>query len=276
MLPVGIAKLAANVAQGFYGGAVTAARPGHLLGRLTASASRAAAHYVPTHAHRMRNRRPIVSFTFDDVPDSAATNGAAILDRYGVKGTFYIAPGILGVADENWRVLDRDQLADLSRRGHEIGCHTFSHVKVQALSAAQLEEENRRTIAALSEICGPGNFRNFAYPYGVVSLPRKFDLQRQFTSCRSIYAGINAGVADLGMLRTHELYDRTLPRPRMDQLFDETARCNGWLILYTHDVTDAPSWIGCTPALMEHAVAEAKTRGFDCVPVHEALTLIGA
>lgn len=34
---------------------------------------------------------PLVSFTFDDVPDSALYEGARILERYDARGTFYIA-----------------------------------------------------------------------------------------------------------------------------------------------------------------------------------------
>jgi hypothetical protein len=62
----------------------------------------------------------------------------------------------------------------------------------------------------------------------------------------------------------------------MRDVFDQTERMNGWLVLYSHDVADSPSWIGCSPKLMEMAVAEAKARGLDCVPVSEALQLIGA
>lgn len=41
---------------------------------------------------------PLVSFTFDDVPDTALHNGAAILERHGVRGTFYIAGGLRGAS----------------------------------------------------------------------------------------------------------------------------------------------------------------------------------
>ncbi|MCB8835211.1 polysaccharide deacetylase family protein, partial [Escherichia coli] len=40
--------------------------------------------------------RPVVSFTFDDVPDTALTNGARILEDHGVRGTFYIAGSLEG------------------------------------------------------------------------------------------------------------------------------------------------------------------------------------
>lgn len=247
-----------------------------LLTRLSSSASRGAARYIPTRRHALRNARPLVTFTFDDVPDTAFTHGAAVLDRHGVKGTFYIAPGILGSIDEHWRVLTAEQVAELHRRGHEIGCHTYSHVRVQSLSHAEAERETRETREAFQRICGPGEFNNFAYPFGVVSMPRKLQLQNQFTSCRGIYQEINGGSADLGLLRAFELYDRSLSPKCIEHLVDETVRCNGWLIFYTHDVVDNPSWIGCTPGLLDRAVQIAKSRGAECVSIAEGLSRIGA
>jgi peptidoglycan/xylan/chitin deacetylase (PgdA/CDA1 family) len=41
----------------------------------------------------MRNTALLVSFTFDDIPDSANTNGAAVLDEYNIRATFYVASG---------------------------------------------------------------------------------------------------------------------------------------------------------------------------------------
>ncbi|WP_037434922.1 polysaccharide deacetylase family protein, partial [Sinorhizobium fredii] len=52
----------------------------------------------------LETEAPLVSFTFDDVPDSALHEGAAILERYDVRGTFYIAGGLAGRV-ENDRTL---------------------------------------------------------------------------------------------------------------------------------------------------------------------------
>ena len=41
------------------------------------------------------DRGPIVSFTFDDFPRTAATAGAAILESFGARGTFYTAAGLM-------------------------------------------------------------------------------------------------------------------------------------------------------------------------------------
>lgn len=89
----------------------------------------------------MRNSAPVVSFTFDDVPESAYENGAAILDEFGIQGTFYIAAGTCGAMDTYWRVIGRNQVSDLYRRGHEIGCHTFSHQAVDELDSRRMDEE---------------------------------------------------------------------------------------------------------------------------------------
>src|SRR5689334_16833324 len=97
------------------------------------------ARHLRTKPFAMRNSAPLVSFTFDDVADSAYTNGAAVLDEYGIHGSFYIAGGTCGTNDTYWRVIEHDQIRDLNARGHEIGCHTFSHTAVDELDAGAME-----------------------------------------------------------------------------------------------------------------------------------------
>lgn len=233
--------------------------------------SRAAAKLVPVRPARMLNRRPIVSITFDDVPDTAFTNGAAVLDRFGVRGTFYIAPGTCGQQEPFWRVISERALAQLAASGHEIGCHTFGHVSVQTLSQAAMAEETRSTRAALERICGRPPSANFAYPFGVASFRRKLQLARDFRSCRGTYEGIHAGWLDLAHLRSVELYDRTLGPARLDQLLDETLARTGWLVFFTHDCADPPSWIGCSPALLGRVVEACLRRKIAILPVDGAL-----
>ena len=97
-------------------------------------------------------------------PHSAYTNGAAILEQHGLRGTFYIAAGTLGATDEHWRVIDRDQVRALHARGHEIGCHTFSHVGVDTLDARTMDEECRRNSEALRELCAGIEIYEFLLP----------------------------------------------------------------------------------------------------------------
>jgi peptidoglycan/xylan/chitin deacetylase (PgdA/CDA1 family) len=223
----------------------------------------------------LRRGVPLVSFTFDDVPDSAYTNGAAILEDAGARGTFYVAAGTCGHHDAEWRVIGREEVRALCANGHEIGCHTFSHVAVDRLDASAMTQECARNRDVLREICADLEVTNFGYPFGRASLPRKLQLARRFDSCRGIYEGINAGVIDLAMLRVIELYDRTLTADKLRRVLRETRARRGWLIFYTHDVAERPSWIGASPQLMRATIAAVQAEGIPILPVREALTTIG-
>ena len=84
---------------------------------------------------------PLISFTFDDVPDSALHNGATILERHGVRGTFYIAGGLAGRVEVDRTLISSDGCADLADRGHEVGCHTYSHTKIRRMSGGGLARD---------------------------------------------------------------------------------------------------------------------------------------
>jgi len=246
-----------------------------MLQTLLSGLSRKAARHYCSKPFRMQNREPLVSFTFDDVPDSAYLNGAAILDQHGIRGTFYIASGICGTVDTHWRVISLSQVRALHDSGHEIGCHTFSHVPVETLDAARMADETQRNRERLSAACPGIALTNFCYPFGKVSLPRKLQLQESFDSCRGIYEGINVGTLDLALLRVIELYDRTLTDEKLARVLRETRERNGWLIFYTHDVADPPSWIGCSPAKFRSTVQAVQGMGLRCVPIRDALIEIG-
>jgi peptidoglycan/xylan/chitin deacetylase (PgdA/CDA1 family) len=246
-----------------------------MLGDLIGGVSRKIARYHRSKPCLMRNDAPLVSFTFDDVPDSAYTNGAAVLEECDVRGTFYIAGGTCGVSSPDWRVIERDQVRSLHMRGHEIGCHTFSHARVDLLDAGALDQECRRNRELLDELCPGIAVTNFCYPFGRTSFPRKLQLLNSFASCRGIYEGVNAGTIDLAMLRVIELYDRTLTPDKLRRVLNETRERNAWLIFYTHDVTDMPSWIGCSPELLRTVVRAAQAARLRCLPVRDALSAIG-
>lgn len=233
-----------------------------------------AARY-PLKRFTMKNRAPVVSFTFDGVPDSAFTNGAQILEDHGIHGTFYISAGICDTNDTNWHHITPVQVRMLHDRGHEIGCQTFSHANVETLDARSLDEECKRNHNMLRRLCGDINLTNFCYPFGRVTLARKLQLQKRFDSCRGNYEGINVGTIDLGLLKVVELYDRTLTPEKLQIVLRQTCDRNGWLIFYTHDVADPPSWLGCSPKVLRSTIETVQAMGLTCVPVRDALVAIG-
>lgn len=237
--------------------------------------SRKLASYIATKRVRPRNARPLVSITFDDVPDSAFIHGARVLEEHGARGTFYIAGGLCGTIDANRRLISAADCVQLHRRGHEIGCHTFTHPVVQWLDAETFNTELDRNRDFFARLAPDLVLENFCYPYGITSLARKFQAQTRFDSCRSAKAGVNAGMIDLGMVHGTPIDHTTSAQTIIDAL-DETVRRNGWLVLFTHDVSPEPTWIGCTPQFLAAAIDAARERGCEIVTMRDALRRIGA
>jgi len=224
----------------------------------------------------LRNARPMVSFTFDDVPESAAAAGLPILDQYDAKATFYVAGGLVDQWCGHWQGIRADGIVELHRRGHEIGCHTFSHAPATDLGATRLAgeiEDNRRYLHDLDPSI---RVDNFAYPYGLGSVWRKSQLAKAFRSSRSIIPGVNSGTVDLQYLRSTPLVNLHIDVGGIDRALDELIATNGWLIFYGHDVADEPSPYGCTPALLRHALDAAAKRNVAVLTVAGALSAAGA
>jgi peptidoglycan/xylan/chitin deacetylase (PgdA/CDA1 family) len=225
---------------------------------------------------RMRNETPMVSFTFDDVPKSAATVGAAILDAHDAHGTFYVIGSQVGTSSPLWDMVDGDDVVALHRAGHEIACHTFSHKRACDLDAETLSAEIARNQQYLRSLDLSIRIENFAYPFGYGSFVRKRQLKTLFKSCRSIVPGVNSGSVDLQFLRAMPLIDRRIDRDGIERAFDEAQTANGWLIFYTHDVADEPSPYGCSTALLNEALEAASRRKIPILNMAEALRCAGA
>jgi peptidoglycan/xylan/chitin deacetylase (PgdA/CDA1 family) len=232
--------------------------------------------YFGTTPFRLRNQRPIVSFTFDDFPESAASVGVPILDQYAGPATFYVSGGEVGKWSGHWQGARADTIVELHRRGHEIACHTFSHVRTTDLDGLRLAEEIEQNRRYLLDLDPSIRIENFAYPYGLGSVWRKSQLAKTFRSSRSIIPGINRGTVDLHYLRSTPLINRHIDEDGIDRALDELVATNGWLIFYGHDVAAEPSPFGCTPALLRHALEAAASRNIVVMTVAGALRAAGA
>lgn len=112
----------------------------------------------------------VLAISFDAAWGRANTEGILdILDRYGVKTTFFL----VGF----WAEKHPDLVRELVSRGHEIGNHSATHPHMASLSAAQIREELRKTSDLVESITGQPTTL-FRPPYGeynnlVVSISRE-------------------------------------------------------------------------------------------------------
>ena len=220
-----------------------------------------------------RNQRPIVSFTFDDFPSSAIREGGPILRRYDAHGTYYVAMGHMRGDDDpdDGLTFTAADLREVVAQGHELACHTSGHMDCGLTTPEMLELDIKRNAALLQQLVPGYEMTNFAYPYGNLSLQSKRLMSSRFVSARGIWTGINAGQADLSLLRAHPIYGEEANYQRALELIRRNERVNGWLIFFTHDVRANPTRFGSTPADLERIVRAARESRCEILTIRDAL-----
>ncbi|WP_042775990.1 polysaccharide deacetylase family protein [Sinorhizobium fredii] len=215
---------------------------------------------------------PLVSFTFDDVPDSALHEGAAVLERYDVRGTFYIAGGLAGRVEKDRTLISPEGCAELLGRGHEIGCHTFAHQRVR--SAGRLAADLDRNAEYLTSVGVAPPARNFAFRSHYAWPLARPELRRRYRSCRAGGETINRGSVDPLMLKAVEIRQPEQHAQTLTRWIDEVVGEPGWLIFFTHDIAPRPTPYGCTPETFDNLVRYAVEKGCRVLPVDQALDRI--
>jgi peptidoglycan/xylan/chitin deacetylase (PgdA/CDA1 family) len=215
----------------------------------------------------------VVSFTFDDFPKSALAVGGNILESYASRGTYYASMGFAGSHISVGRIFDYEDICTAHRDGHEIACHTHSHLDCGGSARRSILDEIRRNAAALSSVLEGFAPIDFAYPHGRISPIAKHALGSRFSSCRGGRSGINYGIIDLADLLAVTIYASSYDRFEMYRLIDHTMSVGGWLIFLTHDVVDAPSRYGCKPGQLEAVVAYA-SKHTSVMPVRDVVARV--
>lgn len=185
-----------------------------------------------------------VALTFDDGPSPSLTPRVLdILNEYGAKGTFF-------VVGRN-AALNGHILARAVAEGHEIGSHTWSHIKMTGSSREKILSEMERTGNAILSATG-----------------------RTPKVMRPPYGAVNAGIVGL----MHDRYGmstilwdvdtRDWQHPGVNAVIQRAvggARPGSIILL--HDIHSS------TLAAVEGVVAGLQARGFRLVTVSQLLAL---
>ena len=123
---------------------------------------------VPVICTWKNDAKAALSFTFDDGTVDHFTQAAPMLEKHGLRGTFFIVINWIGKGNK----LTWDQVKSLAERGHEIGNHSMTHGNLVTLSnkgdLVNLEKEIVDPIGIIREkigvppvtFCYPLNARN--------------------------------------------------------------------------------------------------------------------
>jgi hypothetical protein len=158
-------------------------------------------------------KKMALSLTFDDARLSQVDKGIPLLDKYGVKATFYLSPDNMKQRLAGWK----KAIAD----GHDIGNHTLYHPcsgnfawsRDHALENYTLEDMSRELDSASYIIKKTLGFQpvSFAYPCGQTfigrgSMTRSLIMEAKNKGLWLIFAGheMNEGGAQTSLLTTIE------------------------------------------------------------------------
>ncbi len=216
---------------------------------------------------RARFERAMVSFSFDDAPLSAATAGAAELERRGARGTYFIAGELVGTEAATGAMAGREDLMRLAAAGHEIACHTWSHLDCGQADGASVAADLDRNAAVLTDWGLPTPV-TFAYPYGDVSLGAKRVVGPRFTFARALHPGLVAPGADIAQAPAINL-DGQAGEAAGAHWIAEAVQRRAWVVLFTHAVGETPSRFGMSAAALGRLIDLALALDAEIVTVAE-------
>ncbi len=205
-----------------------------------------------------------VALSFDDGPDAEWTPKILdVLNRYGVKGTFFM---IGEPAEDNVGIMRR-----VYREGHEIGNHTFTHPDISEISDEQVKLQINLTERLFASKLGV-NPIYFRPPYSIDQEPDTNDQAAPLDRIQHLGYLIVGNKIDT---------DDWLERPRKtpqeitDSVLKQIDDMQGksWLrgsIILLHDGGgDRSATVAALPLLIE----TLRARGYEVVPVSQLLGL---
>lgn len=159
-------------------------------------------------------QQKLIALTFDDGPRRSTTT--RLLDglaERGVKATFFL----IGAQIEH----NEDVVRRMDEEGHQIGIHTFDHVKLTGLNQADFDSQVEKSRDALKAVLGHNDFL-LRPPYGMLDEGVKAragcpiilwsidpeDWRDQDTD--RVAAEVTAGARDGGIILLHDIFPESV------------------------------------------------------------------
>jgi len=194
------------------------------------------------------DKRAAISITFDDARTSQVDSGTALLDKYGIKATFFVVPPTVEERLDGWK--------KAVAKGHEIGNHTINHPctgnfswsaknALENYSLDDMRDELIECNKRIKELLGVES-EVFAYPCGQKFIGRDTSTKSYVPLVAKMFivgrgwrdeAMNNPDFCDLAQVSGIEMdgknFDEILP------LIEEVRRTGQWLILAGHEMGDS-------------------------------------
>jgi len=190
-------------------------------------------------------KRVAVSLTFDDARMSQVEGGTELLDKYGVKATFYVVPGQVKQRLEGWK--------KATANGHEIGNHSLNHpcsgnfpwARQKALEDYTLDQMRAELIEANKDIETLLGVKSevFAYPCGQTFVGRGLNTKSYIPLVAELFVTgrgwLDEGPNDPAFCDFAQLTGMEMDGKEFDDILPllESAKKNQqWVVLAGHEM----------------------------------------
>jgi peptidoglycan-N-acetylglucosamine deacetylase len=203
------------------------------------------AQEAATHFTWPEGKRAALSLSFDDARLSQVDVGTALLDRYGIKVTFFVVPSSVERRLGGWK--------KAAAGGHEIGNHSLNHpctgnfpwARQKALEDYTLAKMHYELVEAnrgIQELLGVTP-ETFAYPCGQKFVGRGLDTRSYVPLVAGLFlAGRgwldetpnDPGFCDLAQVTGTEMdgkdFEQVLP------VLEKAKKVGQWVVLAGHEI----------------------------------------
>ena len=192
-----------------------------------------------------KGKQVAVSLSFDDARLSQVDAGAALLDEYGIKATFYVGPSGLKQRLEGWK--------KIAENGHEIGNHSLNHPctgnfawsRQKALENYTIDEMRIELIEAnkqIEELLGVKPVV-FAYPCGQTFIGRGKSTKSYVPLVAELFltgrGWLDEGPNDPTFCDFAQLTGMEMDGKNFNEilsLLENAKKTGGWLVLAGHEM----------------------------------------
>ena len=193
--------------------------------------------------------RAAVSLTYDDGLLSQRKYALPVLDKAGIKATFFLSGGNLA------------DFAPLAKSGHELASHTLKHPCNPGLAALSLTEMAGELDAgnAAVQALGVSGKLTFAYPCGQTNVKNAQSyvplVKARFRAARGV-TGVVADPKDVALFNVPALFPPSTSDGSDVLAFIQAAeQSHGWAVLGIHGVSQAGEYLQLSQPAHDKIVA---------------------
>ncbi len=209
----------------------------------------------------------MVTICYDHGSASVYKNAYPLHLQYNYPGVNFVIPAHVGARE----MVNLEQLKEMEAHGWETGSHSKNHLHFKDLRDREIRDQLEQPKEWLRQN-GLG-YASFAYPFWFDTDPYPVVSEYHDAAVTCFGKVINLLPANRYKLERF-MYDAGLNDNSVLDLLDETAVKGGWLILYTHSVTEgnqAAENHGINQQRLQLLFEEIKKRGLKVVTVSEGI-----